>query len=256
MKPCYIHQPWGIGDLIFIQKIVGLFRQRGHDVVVPVRPDLLWAQQHLGRPGIRYLDMTASFEMREEFAQLTAYAERLTPDGAIKGAWETDRLLFLPLGPCYKWCGEPNWMLSKYAVLDLDGSDWASHVRVVRDRERERRLLTQLEIRDGEPFCLVNGQGSLKQLKLSVEGIRNVQMRILDGFTLFDWAAVVERASAIATIDTSLVLLIEVLKPSVPLAVVSRHDPPHFDHLRPIVRLPWHFVPTAAGPVVFEQDLS
>jgi len=252
-KPCFVHQPCGVGDIIYIQKIIELFRAKGHEVVVPVRPDLRWMQQHLGRPGVSYVDMTAPFAKRDLFAQLVRRSENVTPNQALRGAWKTDQLIFLPLGPCYRWCGEPNVMLSKYWLLDQDGSDWADYVHFSRNREREQQLLQLLDVENSGAFCLVNGHGSTKKLNLSVAGVRNIQLRLIEGFTLFDWAAVVERASAIVTIDTSLVLLVEVLRPRIPLVVISRCDPPEFQ-IRPIVRLPWRFMPKADGKLVVDHD--
>jgi hypothetical protein len=74
--------------------------------------------------------------------------------------------------------------------------------------------------------------------------MRAIPLRAIDGFTPIDWWMVIERAAAIVTIDTSLVLLVEVVKPrAAHLKVISRYSPPHFRPLRPILRLPWTFEP-------------
>jgi hypothetical protein len=102
-------------------------------------------------------------------------------------------------------------------------------------------LLERLGIKEGDRFVLVNEQGSMRTIRIDVQAERVVRMAVTAGFTLFDWAAVVERASAILTIDTALVLLVEVLRPAVPLTVYSRYDPSEFGHIKPILRQPWRF---------------
>ena len=117
-------------------------------------------------------------------------------------------------------------MAVKYRLAGVDPTDWADYVRLKRDREREQRLLIELGIDDGRDFVLVNGDSRTTR-NISIDG-DSVRMRPVPGFTLIDWAAVAERAREIVTIDTSLVLLVEVLKLAKPLQVASRYDPPEF----------------------------
>jgi hypothetical protein len=66
-------------------------------------------------------------------------------------------------------------------------------------------------------------------------------MSTMDGFSPFDWSSVIERASDIITIDTAVVLLIEVLKPRACLQVYSRYVPGNLRPLDDVLHLNWHF---------------
>jgi hypothetical protein len=94
-------------------------------------------------------------------------------------------------------------------------------------------------------YTLVNEHCSSGRRPMRVPG-RCVRMETLEGFGLLDWLLVAERAARIVTVDTSLVLLAEILKLRQPLYIVSRYDPPRFDGTKEILRLPWSYVPTPA----------
>jgi hypothetical protein len=241
--PCYVFQPGGVGDLMFISKITERFRDEGYEVIVPVPRRMDWMQEHLGRDRITYVDLEKPFPLRNHFFAMAEQMIRLPAGADVDGPLQTDQMLFLPFHGCFKFSGmeKHGYMVSKYQLMGIDHHDWVQHVQIKRNGARERRLLERLGIKEGDRFVLVNEQGSMRTIRIDVQAERVVRMAVTAGFTLFDWAAVVERASAILTIDTALVLLVEVLRPAVPLTVYSRYDPSEFGHIKPILRQPWRF---------------
>ena len=51
-----------------------------------------------------------------------------------------------------------------------------------------------------------------------------VELRIIDGFTLFDWCKVLEKAKSVFTINTSINYLIDVLDTSYERYVIIAHN--------------------------------
>ena len=138
-------------------------------------------------------------------------------------------------------------MTSKYTFLGLDWADWTDYVKIKRHLEREAALEAEFDL--SEPYTLVNGRCSTGELNIFTE----MNMIYLDekaGYSLFDWMGVIEKAERIITIDTSLVLLCEVMKCRQPLYVISRYKPVSFEPIEKILSLPWHFVPSVEELVI------
>ena len=247
-KPVLMIQPGFAGDILFCAKIAIEWAARGHRVIFPIEPrfaDIAAAVEF--PPGIETPLTNAPFALSEAFAKLLQITEQAAAAGDFSfhnGPLELQDLIVLPLASSWR-LGTRGSMAAKYSVAGVEMDDWADHVRLRRDPERERRLLAELGIHDGRDFVLVNETGSTRTIpvKLAADVVR---MRKVDGFSLIDWAAVAERAREIITIDTSLVLLVEVLKLKTPLQMISRHDPPNFVDVTPIIRLDWHLAATVA----------
>ena len=252
-KPCYVYQPVGIGDILFIQKLVRRYADSGHRVVCPILDRFEWLRPTLAYPGVSYpLIRGRSVQAFDHCQEFFALAKRADEDLGNPAFWhpvETPHFLFLPLGPSHRRYGDHRVMPCKYELCGLDYSDWADYVTLARDAGQERRLFEALGLRDGIRYTLVNEHCSAGRLPMVVPG-RCVRMEYLEGFGLLDWLLVAERAARIVTIDTSLVLLVEILKLGQPLYMISRYRPPHFDGTKEILRLPWNYVPTPADLVL------
>ena len=60
MKPCIIKQPAGVGDVFFLQKIAHVYRQKGHEVLWPLREDILCISQYI--PDIKWYKLSEWME--------------------------------------------------------------------------------------------------------------------------------------------------------------------------------------------------
>jgi hypothetical protein len=133
-------------------------------------------------------------------------------------------------------------MTSKYSVADIDYDDWQSYVHINRDREKENRLYYEvLGLKDDSKYTLINEHCSTHQIDISPCG-NSVYMSKIEGYSLFDWITVLERASRLITIDTGVCLLAEVFLPKdVPCHLINRYSPPSFVDLPNIFKLNWQY---------------
>jgi hypothetical protein len=106
-------------------------------------------------------------------------------------------------------------MKSKYWLMGMHWEDWKDECFFSRNKEKENALLSFLCIKEGEEFNLVSSNFRSDysgDITLNVDnGLRNIHMQPIKGFTLFDWCAVIERASTIHAVASSINYLIEIL---------------------------------------------
>ncbi|MET3667018.1 hypothetical protein [Caulobacter sp. 1776] len=236
MKPVLIFQPGMVGDLFFIQKIVKTYAATGRRVIMPVLRKHSWVYDTLVMPPnveTPILDDEA-FDFRDEMLFLS--------DKIAMSPIEGPNYTYLSLFFCWRYAPEQTMDL-KYQIAGVPMDDWADHVELKRDRDKEERLFRELGLDDGVPYCLINETCSSRTLPFPHKAPeKEVRLRFVEGYSLVDWSTVIERAARIASVDTSLVLLVEVLKiRGAPLHVVSRYEPPSFRELQNVLKLDWLF---------------
>jgi hypothetical protein len=106
--------------------------------------------------------------------------------------------------------GYEQWMRSKYDMYGMDYREWKKHAMWVRDEAKESELSKLV----GNGNALVNDTfGSDCKLKSNVPHIPNaIKMRAIDGYSLFDWAGIIQKATQIHTVNTSIIYLLEQLE--------------------------------------------
>jgi hypothetical protein len=111
----------------------------------------------------------------------------------------------------YKDC-----MRSKYDLYGLDWNSWKDFTFQKNDQRAIDLFYRVLGLYDSEPFRLINNRFTSSESKTvqipESKEIRNVEMKSIHGFSLFDWFLVIERAAEIHTVGTSINYLIELLK--------------------------------------------
>jgi hypothetical protein len=244
-KPVVVIQPGFAGDILFCIKIAAVWAGRGHRVIFPVEDRFSDISEAIEPPpGVEMPLTSQAFEFRDAYTAVMHASEAAAARGDFsfhQGPLELQDVIFLPLAS--SWRTAPlDTMAVKYRLAGVDSADWPDYVRLKRDRVREQRLLHELGINENDNFVLVNEAGRTRSLRIPVLGAA-IYMCPIPGFTLVDWAAVAERAREIITIDTSLVLLVEILGLQKPLQMVSRYPTAEF-HVAPILRLPWRYAGT------------
>jgi hypothetical protein len=185
-----IDQYLGIGDILYIQKIVKMFQAQGHEVFLPVVDQLQWLHD--------YLDTTCSHS-------------------DIKGI-EFDKVYIT--GRATDYHKDKMVMEAKYAMVDMDGSDYINYIDIKRNLIKELELKEKLNITG--PYRLVcpyfgtpphvNSSGHWKmEIPLSDE-LQNVIVERIEGYNIFDWITVITEADEIYTTDTCILFLIEKYK--------------------------------------------
>ena len=239
MPSCLIKQPAGLGDIIFCQKIADLCIQNKHDVWWPII-DAYYddVKKYLGRDGINYCRESEDFPLREYyFSQFT------------QPCVETEtKNIYLPLQHADIMFPNDSILKSKYKMAGLTCDDWANFVELHRDKDKEERLYSDiLKLEPSEEYSLVNcWYGSLptplkKEMNITGDH-RVVEMRVIDEYSIFDWAGVIEKASAIYSVDTVINYIIEKVNPKAEkYELYSRYSPANWSHIDGLFSTPWNY---------------
>lgn len=191
-------QWFGLGDVVFEQTVVRKIAGPDNAILWPVHPKFV---EGLNRayPDIAFVDYTKfniDYNRRDDYTQ---DGIRYLP---LRFA---DQLMNLPYSCC---------MSAKYQYYGMDYKSWRHQAVWIRDRKKENELYS-LVVNHSE-YNLVNTYfGSDSQLQVSVginNGLPNVEMKTIEGFSLFDWAKIIENASNIAVVNSSIMFLLELLE--------------------------------------------
>lgn len=192
-------QPHGLGDHIFCQSLVYQLADL-QEIVWPVLPHFIEGLKR-AYPDINWV----------AFGSLSKMVENCKRDMIIQGnrvlpiRW-ADSITRVP----YKEC-----MRSKYDMYGLDWTTWKDFT-FKKDTDKAMKLFYEvLGLLDDEPFRLINKRFTSNESKsvniLKSEQIKNIEMTSISGFSLFDWHLVIEKATEIHTVGTSINYLIELL---------------------------------------------
>jgi hypothetical protein len=203
-------QTFGIGDIIFCQTIANDFIKGGYKVLWPVEPQFV---EGLNRayPNVMFIDRT-KFNINYENKEFK----------------EIDGMMMLPMRYSEHLMGKPYryHMESKYSFLGKDWKTWKEGAMFERNKAKEKELFAYLEINESEPFNLISTTfGSNGQHKIDVDiknGYRTVRMSNEPGFSLFDWAGVIEKAAEIHAVSSASLYIFELLDLKCPIHLYCR----------------------------------
>lgn len=187
-KLCVL-QPRGLGDIIYCMRLIESFMDR-YDVTWPVMPEWLDGLRR-AYPDISWLDV------RDSPVPITHKRDSIVNGyRALPIRW-SDTIQKVPYAKV---------MRAKYDIYRKNYLSWKA--KWVRDEVKEDALMGKLGIKSGE-YVLKNVHFSQGEIKIEKYG---VMMREIPGFSLFDWAKVIEGAKEIHTVSTSVLFLIAQLK--------------------------------------------
>ena len=204
MKPCVIKQPAGIGDVFFLQKVAHTYREKGCEIIWPLRDDIFWISDYI--PNISWYRESDNFPGKELFR----YA----------GFRETDNFIYIDTSTSDRtFNNNPNRiMASKFQMIGLDHTDWWKYFKFNRNIEKENTLYYDiLGLEDSSEYVYVNDivttdivmTERLCNKKYKYPSVVN---RIIPNFNPFDWIKVWENAKEIHSIPTSLCFIVDVIK--------------------------------------------
>lgn len=211
MKTILLLQAWGLGDILWSQSIAHKFIEQGYKVVWPVKndyfeglcnayPQIHWVPDSIVRPEI--------FMIKEkiEFEGMTIAPIR----------W-SNSFMDVP----YK-----DVMRAKYDMYDMQWQEWKNHAQWVRNFNKEVELYKELGLQPGEKYNLINtrfGSGVEKNIEIRCNnGYKNIELKILPGYSIFDWAKIILEAQEIHTVSTSLLFMLEVMPLFQPIHLYCR----------------------------------
>ena len=186
----FVSQPFGVGDIIFSAALVEKFRP--HNVVWPVLPHFVDGCQR-AYPQFSFVPWYEPAHERRD--------EHYTKDARyIPMRWAVENLR-----KSYS-----HVMRTKYDLYFEDWQQWLT-VKPLRDYEREKKLMTILNIAHNERINLVSmkfGSDAALCRDISIaNGLRTVEMAPVDGFSLFDWIGIIETAKEIHAVSSSILYL-------------------------------------------------
>jgi len=204
------NQYFGIGDIIFTKTLVRRIAN-GNRIIWPVLPHFV---EGLNRayPDITFVNfeqIPINYERREQYTTtLKEYG-----DCTVLPIRFANNILNVPYTEC---------MSSKYALYGMDWREWKEDAMWVRDIDKECELQVRLlNITTGatpkdpiycDSFSLIN-----RFFRSDMSGCadiphRGVELCNIDGYSLFDWAMIMQLADSIHTVSTSIIYMLELLK--------------------------------------------
>lgn len=247
-KVCLIYQPCGGGDILFLLKAADYYYKKGYQIVWPV--------VHEYACFIDYLPWIDFISWGDVEKKLT-HADRL-PDHIqfpYKEAYDpyapcifSDNFIYIngflpPVGQI---------MPFKYTSAKVSPENWQDFVYWNRHTVRENELFSQLGLIDNDDYVFINKNYQLRPYVRRHESISSdpsfygkkvIEMSIIPGYSIFDWVKVIERASSIHMIETSLCYLMEgpQLRNNITKDINLYSRKGHFGEVDFLFKLPWKY---------------
>lgn len=209
----------GLGDILFIMQIAQEEVAKGNRVIIPVESHYVEIGKHF--PGVEIVDMK-SVDIDYNCRGIENFGEHFK---IIPFRFAND-ILHVPYTDCMKakyWY----WQGLFLGFDNIDESTWQRWQNFTFERfpEKEQELFEYLNPKN-EPFNFINRNfrtnfSGKSPIKVN-NGLLNIEMRPLKGYTLLDWSLVLERASNIHTVGTSINYLIEKLDINCPIHLYKR----------------------------------
>jgi hypothetical protein len=187
-------QFFGLGDCLYEQTVVRRVAN-GNPIIWPVEPFFVEGLSS-AFPDIYWVDRTkylANYNSKEDYVK----------DGIRYLPMRfADQILKLPYDRC---------MAAKYQLYHMDYREWKEQAMWHRDEEKEDKLFKQLGLQEGQEYTLINRFfGTNSQLVAPIPD-NGVEMGTIEGYSLFDWGKVIQNATIIKTVSTSLLFILEIL---------------------------------------------
>lgn len=211
-------QAFGLGDIIFCMTIANRWYSEGYHVVWGVEPVYLPIAKHF--PRIVFIDKSLL-----NIDYNITYTKTIGNATIVPIRW-SDSIQRVPYREV---------MRAKYDMLNLDWREWKTGFWCDRDQDAENHLFYNiLGLQDQESYNLISQQfqtgGRLNGHIEVNNGLRNVEMRFIDGYTLFDWLKVMQRATNIHAIASSNVYLFELYEMAAKEIHLYPRKPVEMDH--------------------------
>jgi hypothetical protein len=200
MKIALIKQPIGLGDVFYLQKFASILKDNGYKVVWPLRDDVFWISDYV--KGISFYKLSDNFPGKEYY---------------YSGEFVIEKDNFLFLSPDGFQIPGRRIMESKYLLINSSDSDWFDYFSFERKIDKENELYYNvLGLTDNTDFVFINKMASVDPKYSNVLDNINfnspvVELKIIDGFTLFDWCKVFENAREIHTVHTGINYILDKL---------------------------------------------
>jgi hypothetical protein len=233
-KICLIYQPAGIGDIFYSIGIARYYQKLGYRIIWPVTKEILDVCEQI--PNIEFYDWESEFPKKEYYN-----ANSLV-------VIDTEEFVFLPIHKSTEIVGGLV-MPSKYNITKALSSEWINNFSWERNIQKENELYYNiLHLQDNEPYILLNQNFVTPPRTLTFPIDINtdhkvISMSYIDNFNVLDWAKVIENASGIVTIDTSIQYMIEKLNNKAEFFYCYlRNGIYTYNQIKDLFSIPWIFL--------------
>lgn len=199
-QTAFIAQAFGLGDIIFSMGIAKYFMKQDYKILWPVQYAFL-DQLKRAYPRINFVDVSQVANRLMMIKQRHTFEDDML---IVPIRW-SDTIMKVP----YK-----DVMKAKYDMYGLDWKTWKKDARWSRHYQKEKDLMGFLGIQPGDEYNLINKRftGIHRELYIDVKnGLKNIYMTDAIGFSLFDWAGVMEKATTLHMVSTATLYMTEVL---------------------------------------------
>ena len=217
-KICLICQPCGLGDILYMQKIARIYYDMGYKIIWPIIYEFEFLSE--------YIDWINWVSWKDINNKLTGPP---FPDDIIFPykeyySYHNDYVFtndFVYINGFYPVPDGELIMQYKYKKCNIDSNDWSDYLNFKRNIKKENELYNLIGLSENEEYVLVNRLYQTRPNVSFYDRISNdplfynkpvVEWTIVDDYSPFDWCKVIENASSIVTIDTSIQYIIENLK--------------------------------------------
>jgi hypothetical protein len=200
---CFINQPLGLGDILWVQGVVDHFIDSGYDVVYPVG-DVYYNMltEYIDKPGLSWYHEHDDYPMKQVFSITTPL--------------KNETQVYLPLQYADRHVSGP-LLLTKYLFAEVDiPVDYRDHFNIKRDHDREQILIDTYGLHD--EYILINECFATKPSTLKRNIVVDTHLPVhrmsieqdeANGFHVFDWIGALQKAKAVHTVQTSICLLMD-----------------------------------------------
>lgn len=194
-----INQPFGIGDILFIEPILRHFwMKNGEKPILPVRDHLMWLQNHID--SARLVKMS---EFKLDYDSMDTSNPDYLP---LRFANQIHR----GYGP-HDHHDFENMMLDKYRLCGLDEELWKT-LNIKFDRKKGNELYKKVNPTD-RPMVLVNEFSGAGKIEIQTHpNCNRVNMREIEGYTMVDWFMCMILAYEQHHVSTSTFFVLEAIK--------------------------------------------
>lgn len=220
-----INQPGAIGDLIFLEPLFRHFwNKEGKKPTVVVHDHLMNLQPYFESatfvPVSHGLINVDDMEVRSDYLPLR-FANQI-----LRG-----------YGP-HDHHDLENMMEDKYRLIGLDPQMWTT-IDLKFDERKADQLMFELDIKDSEPYALVNENSGVGAANIPIPLIVFIRMNPMSGYTVIDWYKVIMCAMENHHVSTSTFHLMQAIFNKHPHMCSKNYiyPRPNYDGLRGISQL-------------------
>ncbi len=234
MKTCFIQQPSGLGDILLTIKIGHHFSNLGYNVIWPILSTYNYINKYIFpfECEIKFVDILSDFYSKDIYINLC--------NKNLSEIYEDTETIFVPISNSSKNLKNQNLknfgedfknMIGKFEMCNLNSKNWQNYFSLLRNYEEEEKLFQELKIH--KKYHLINREfgtppfwnEKLDKFIQPEKDLQEINMKVINGFSIFSWCGVFQSAEKIDTVSTSNFYLFEKIDLKCTPTIYSRNHP-------------------------------